>query len=142
MSDLSMFLKQNKRERKGITYAASKSFCDSEGKPLEWVIRPLTTAENDEIRDSCTIDVQITGKPNQFRPKLDTSKYLAKMIAKSVVEPNLYSKELQDSYGVMTPEELIKQMIDTPGEYAAFAQFIQQFNGFTDINDKIEQAKN
>ena len=142
MSDLSMFLKQNKRERKGITYAASKSFCDSEGKPLEWVIRPLTTAENDEIRDSCTIDVQITGKPNQFRPKLDTSKYLGQNDCKICCRAKPLQQRTSDSYGVMTPEELIKQMIDNPGEYSAFAQFIQQFNGFTDINDKIEQAKN
>ena len=88
------------------------------------------------------MDVPVTGKPNQYRQKIDTSKYMARMIVKSVVEPNLYSKELQDSYGVMTPEDLIKQMIDNPGEYSAFAQFIQEFNGFTDINSKIEEAKN
>lgn len=142
MSDLSMFLKQNKIKRDNTTYIASKSFCDGEGKPLEWVIKPITTAENDEIRDSCTMDIPVTGKPNQYRQKIDTSKYMARMIVKSVVEPNLYRKELQDSYGVMTPEDLIKQMIDNPGEYSAFAQFIQEFNGFTDINSKIEEAKN
>lgn len=42
----------------------------------------------------------------------------------------------------MTPEALIIEMVDDPGEYADFAQFITQFNGFTDINDDIEEAKN
>ncbi len=142
MSSLSLFFKKNKKQKENVKYVATKSLCDESGKPLEWTLRALTTAENDEIRDSCTIDVPITGKPNQFRPKLNTSKYLAKLISKTVVEPNLYDKELQDSYGVMTPEELIKEMVDDPGEYSALLQFVQKLNGFTDINSDIEEAKN
>mgnify|MGYP005782404517 CR=1 FL=1 len=142
MSSLSLFFKKNKKQKENTKFIATKSLCDENGKPLEWLITPITTTENDDLRDSCTYDVQTTGKPNQFRPKIDTSKYIAKLIAKSVVEPNLYDKELQDSYGVMTPEDLIKQMVDDPGEYSAFAQFIQSFNGFTDINKDIEEAKN
>ena len=142
MSSLSLFFKKNKKQKENVKYIATKSLCDESGKPLEWTLRALTTAENDEIRDSCTIDVPITGKPNQFRPKLNTSKYLAKLISKTVVEPNLYDKELQDSYGVMTPEELIKEMVDDPGEYSALLQFVQKLNGFTDINSDIEEAKN
>jgi hypothetical protein len=142
MSSLSLFFKKNKKQKENVKYAATKSLCDESGKPLEWTLRALTTSENDEIRDSCTIDVPITGKPNQFRPKLNTSKYLSKLISKTVVYPNLYDKELQDSYGVMTPEELIKEMIDDPGEYSALLQFVQKLNGFTDINSDIEEAKN
>jgi hypothetical protein len=78
-----------------------------------------------------------------YRPKLNSSRYLAKMICASVVEPNLYDKELQDSYGVMTPEDLIKEMIDDPGEYNAFANFIQDFNGFNvSLEEKVDEAKN
>ena len=74
---------------------------------------------------------------------LDTSKYLAKMICASVVEPNLNDKDLQNSYGVMTPEDLIREMIDDPGEYNSFAEFIQTFNGFTEtLDEKVEKAKN
>ena len=75
--------------------------------------------------------------------KLDTSKYMCKLLCASVVEPNLYDKELQDSYGVMTPEDLLTEMIDDPGEYNDFVVFVQNFNGFnTTLNDKIEEAKN
>lgn len=31
------------------------------------------------------------------------------MICASVVEPNLNDKDLQNSYGVMTPEDLIRE---------------------------------
>ena len=39
------------------------------------------------------------------------------MMVASIVEPNLNDKTLQDSYGVMTPEDLLTEMIDNPGEY-------------------------
>ena len=143
MSDLSRFLKANKIVRENTTYPATTSLTDEEGNPLLWTIKPVTTRENDKLRDDCTIQVQVTGKPNLTKPELQTSKFLAKMIAASVVEPNLNNKELQDSYGVMSPEELVKEMIDNPGEYNNFAKFIQDFNGFTEtLEEKVEKAKN
>lgn len=143
MSDLSRFLKANKIKRENTTFAATKSLVDAKGNPLPWTIKPLTTKENDAIRDECMIDVPVKGKPNVFRPKLDTTKYIGKMICACVVEPNLYDKDLQDSYGVMSPDDLVKEMIDDPGEYQEFATFVQNFNGFnTTLEDKVEEAKN
>ena len=143
MSDLSRFLKANKIKRENTTFAATKSLVDAKGNPLPWTIKPLTTKENDAIRDECMIEVPVKGKPNMFRPKLDTSKYIGKMICACVVEPNLYDKDLQDSYGVMSPDDLLKEILDHPGEYQEFATFVQNFNGFnTTLEDKVEEAKN
>lgn len=143
MSNFTRFMKNNKIQKENTTYAATKSLVDESGKPLLWTIKPLTTKENDQIRDDCMIDIPVKGKPNMYRPKLDTSKYIAKMICACVIEPNLYDKELQDSYGVMTPDDLLKEMIDDPGEYQDFAAFVQEFNGFnTTLEDKVEEAKN
>ena len=143
MSNFSRFMKANKILKENTTYAATKSLLDEEGKPLLWTIRPLSSKDNEEIREACTMDVPITGKPGMFRPKLNSSKYLAKMICASVVEPDLYDSELQDSYGVMKPEDLILEMVNDPGEYAEFGAFIQKFNGFTEsLEEKVEEAKN
>lgn len=143
MSKFSRFMKENKAVKENTTYAATKSLKDENGTPLLWTIKALNTRENDNIRDDCMIEVPVTGKPNMFRPRLNTSKYIAKMICACVVEPNLYDKELQDSYGVMTPEDLLKEMVDDPGEYQDFASFIQNYNGFdTTLEDKVEEAKN
>lgn len=143
MSNLSLFLKKNKKVKENTNYAATKSLCDDKGKSLEWEIKPLTTKENERIREDCTYEVQVKGKPNQFRPKINSNEYLARMIVASVVEPNLNNAELQDSYGVKTPEDLLKEMIDDPGEYSDFAVFIQQFNGFTEtLDEEVEEAKN
>lgn len=143
MSNLKRFLKENKIKKENTTFAATKSIVDEDGNPVLWSIKPLTTRENDNLRDDCTMEIPVKGKPNMFRPKLNTSKYIAKMICASVVEPSLYDKELQDSYGVMTPEDLLKEIIDDPGEYNDFAAFIQEFNGFNaTLEEKVEEAKN
>lgn len=143
MSKFSRFMKQNKVVKGNTTFPATKSLVDENGKPLEWVLKPLSTRENENIRDECMIEVPVKGKPNVYRPKLNTSLYIAKMLCACIVEPNMYDKELQDSYGVMKPEDLLKEMIDDPGEYQALASFVQEFNGFnTTLEDKVEEAKN
>lgn len=64
------------------------------------------------------------------------------MIAASVVAPDLYDKELQDSYGAMTPEELLLAMVDDPGEYNDLAAFVQKFQGFNvSFDEKVDDAK-
>ena len=143
MGNLSLFLKKNKKIRSNTFFAATKSLCDENGKPLEWEIKALTTKESEDIRTACTIEVPVTGKPGMFRPKVDSKAYIAKLIAACVVFPDLYNKDLQDSYGVKTPEDLLKEMVDDPVEYNALAEFIQNFNGLDEtLDEKVEEAKN
>ena len=143
MSKFSKFMKANKIEKKNEMYAATKSLCDENGKPLEWEFRHITSKENEDLRDACTIDVPITGKPNMVRQKVKSSLYIQKMVAASVVVPDLYDKDLQDSYGAMTPEELLLAMVDDPGEYNDLASFVQKFQGFNvSFDEKVDEAKN
>lgn len=143
MSKFSKFMKSNKIEKENGFYAPTKSLCDENGNPLEWEFRHVTSKENDALRDECTIEIPVTGKPNMFRPKVQSSKYTQKMVAASVVTPDLYDKELQDSYGVTTPEDLLLAMVDDAGEYNELLSWVQNFQGFNvSFNDKVEQAKN
>lgn len=143
MGDLSLFLKENKKQKKTTTFPATASLCDAEGNPLAWEIRSLSTRDNEQIRDECMKSVPVKGKKGQYTKDLDTAKYLARMICACVVVPDLNNKQLQDSYGVRTPEDLIKEMVDNPGEYDELAQFIQEYNGFDEVlQDKKQEAKN
>lgn len=142
MSNLRLFLKQNKKVKENTKYAATKSLVDENGEPLLWEIRPITTKEDEKLRDECTREVPIPGKPNMYRYKFDATEYMRKLAVASIVFPNLYDAELQDSYGVKTPEDLLKEMIDDPGEYNELLLFIQNFNGFSALDDKVEEAKN
>lgn len=143
MSNLSLFLKKNKKVRTNTFYAATKSLCDAEGNPVKWEIKALSTKESEDIRTECTTEVPVTGKMGMYRPKIDSKLYVAKLIASCVVFPDLYNRELQDSYGVKTPEDLLKEMIDDPAEYDEFAKFVQNYNGLDEtLEDKVNEAKN
>lgn len=140
-NNLSAFLKKNKKSRPNVFYAASADFVDENGKPVLWELRSLTTAEHERIRDDCMYETKdAKGRTVQ---KMDNSKLLAKMAAASIVYPNLYDAALQDDYGVKTPEALLKEMIDNPGEYAELMKKVTAVSGFDqDIEAEIEEAKN
>lgn len=126
-----------------MKFAATKNFTDENGEPLEWEIRPITIKEDEQIRADCTRDVPVTGKPHLFRPKMDAEQYIAKLMAASVVFPDLLNMELQDSYGVRDPEDLLREMVDCLGEYNKFGTFIQKYNGFdVSMEEKSKEVKN
>lgn len=143
MSKFNKFMKANKAVKENRSYAPTKSLQDENGNPLEWEFRHITSKENEDIRDASTTEVQVPGKPNLFRPRLNPSKYMSKMIVASTVYPDLYDSELQDSYGVKTPEELVMALVDDPGEYNSLGEWIQGFQGFAQsLEDKVDEAKN
>lgn len=143
MSKFSRFMKSNKVEKENGFYAPTTSLTDENGKPLEWEFKHITSKQNELIREDCTIDVQVTGKPNVFRPKLNSTKYLVKLIVASTVSPELYDAELQDSYDVTTPEDLVYAMVDDAGEYQDLCVWLQKFQGFTkSLEEKVDEAKN
>lgn len=143
MSDLALFLKKNKKVRPNAQYAATKSLLDASGAPVKWEIRPLTTAEDEEIREACTYDAPVPGKKGQYRTKVDISAYMNRQMCAAIVWPDLNNAELQDSYEVKTPEDLLKALVDDPGEYADLRSFIQELSGFdADMGAEVEEAKN
>lgn len=144
MSGFSRFMKQNKNtDKPNEFYAATKSLTEEDGSPLKWEFRRISSKEHEEIREECTIEVPVTGKPGVYRSKFKTNKYVNKLITESVVSPNLYDAELLESYGVNTPEQLLMEMVDDPKEYSELAMFVQKFQGLNvSFEDKVMEAKN
>jgi len=136
-------MKANKIAKANERYAPTTTLQDENGEPLKWEFRQITSKENEELRDSCTIEVQVKGKTNLYRPKVKTGEYIAKMIVASTVYPDLYDAELQDSYGVKTPEDLLYALVDNAGEYQELAAWIQKYQGFTKpFEENVNEAKN
>ncbi len=71
---------------------------------MEWEIRSISGIEDEEIVKSCLI-MGARGL------EIDRIKCLDKVMASSVVYPNLNSAELQDCYGVKTSEQLLRVML-------------------------------
>lgn len=140
MNNLSAFLHPVKEEN--LRFVASKRFVNEDGTFAEWEVRALSGEEDENLRKKCTKRIQVPGKMGQFTNETDYNQYLGLMAATCTVEPNLYSSELQDAYGVMGADALLKKMLK-PGEYADYLGKIQEINGFdTTFADKVEEAKN
>ena len=142
MGNLSAFLAQNAVKVENIKYAVSSRFVDEEGKPLEWELCAITSTEDEALRKACTKRVPVPGKRGQYTQETDYNLYLGKLAAACTVYPDLNNSELQNSYGVMGADNLLKTML-SPGEYADYLSKIQEINGFdTDFEDQVEEAKN
>jgi Phage XkdN-like tail assembly chaperone protein, TAC len=138
MSELKAFLKQNKAERQTVKVTASENFKDEKGNVLQWEIRPLKTKEADFIRSECTA-INQKGK----KIEVDNAKFNRMIAAKCTVFPNLNDKELQDSYDVMSAEQLIVEMLDNDGEYQAYCQKILSISGYNKTDSElVDEAKN
>lgn len=142
MSNLTAFLSQNAIKVENVKYVASKRFVNEDGKPLEWEIASITSEEDELLRKTCTKRMPVPGKRNMFTPETDFNAYITKQAVKCTLFPNLNDVELQNSYGVMGADQLLKVML-TPGEYADYISKVQEVNGFeVTLEDAVEEAKN
>lgn len=142
MSNLTAFLAQNKVKKENVKFVASTSFVDENGKPIEWEIKAITSQENDDIKQQCTKRVKVAGKAGAFTMEIDPMLYVGKLAAACTVFPDLKNAELQNSYGVMGDDALLKAMLNA-GEYTNYTNKVSEVNGFDEtINDAIEEAKN
>jgi hypothetical protein len=142
MSNLSAFLAQNVIKDDKIKYVASKRFLDQDKKPMEWELKSVTSAEDETLRKACTKKVPVPGKRGQFTQETDYNQYLGKLAAACTIFPNLNDVELQNSYGVMGADALLKTMLK-PGEYADYLARVQEVNGFdTLMEELVDEAKN
>ena len=80
MSNFELFMKANKVKRENIFIPATKSILDKNGKPVMWEVRHLSTKEANVIREDCTTEIQVKGKPGMFRNKFNTNEYLCSLI--------------------------------------------------------------
>lgn len=142
MSNLSAFLSENAIVEENVKFVPSKRFLDKDKNPMQWEIQCITSEEDEEIRKSCTKKVQVPGKRGQFTKETDFDMYLGRLAVRCTVFPNLNDSELQNSYGVMGADKLLKKMLK-PGEYAAYCEKIQEANGFEiSMDEMVEEVKN
>lgn len=139
MSGLNAFLNQNAIKAENEEHVISNRFVNEKGNPIPWEIRALSAEEDEALRKSCTKKIRNKGLVTQ---ETDYNAYLTKLITECVVFPNLKDKELQESYGVLGADKLIKAML-TSGEYAKLLEKVQLVNGFDiEMEELVEEAKN
>lgn len=133
------FFKEKAKRPENIKAVVSDRFTDENGNPIEWELGAVSAKEDDEIKAECTKTVQ--GKKDQYTMQLDGIEYIAKLTAACVKYPDLYDAELQNSYGVKTPVDLLGEML-LPAEKTKLTQLVQNLCGYEKMNTLIEKAKN
>lgn len=161
---LSAFLSRNAVKAENVKFVASRRFLsdepelDERGKPIaagkdengkpvyqrkpeEWELKAISGSEDEALRKACAKRVPVPGKKNQYQKETDYDMYLGKLAVACTVYPNLHDKELQDDYGVMGAESLLKTML-LPGEYADYLNKVQEVCGFETLQEQVDEAKN
>lgn len=139
--DLKCFLKENTVAVEDKEYIASDRFRGNDGQPVPWRLRVLDNREVDRMVKSCQKKEWLP-KSKEYRYRTDNEQLAVEMVCASVVYPNLNSAELQESYGAVGAQELVRAML-TPGEYTDLVFAVNEVCGFqSDMDDKIKTAKN
>ena len=134
MSSLKAFLNPIQVENKEVI--VSNRF-QEEGKPVPFVIRPITQEENKQL-----IKKHSRKDNKKGTETFDRAEYVSELTSSAVVFPDLSNAELQKAYGVLGASALLQKMLYV-GEYAELAQAVQELSGLDqDINEDIEEAKN
>ena len=140
MADLKSFFAENAIKADNVKYVASKRFTEK-NEPVEWELQVVSNDDIERIRKSCTRS-KFNPKTKEYNTSFDSSQFNNAMVCASVVFPDLDDAALQDSYGVIGAEELIRKML-TPGEYTDLIAAVSETCGFqSDMADKIKTAKN
>ena len=134
MSNLSAFLNPVKVDNEEILI--SERFRDENGKPVPFVIRPISQSENEILVRKSTRTVKVKGQPVE---KLDNVEYSRRVVVSATVIPDFTSEELCRAYGTMDPLEVPGKML-LAGEYKRLMDAVMDLSGFHD--DLEEDAKN
>lgn len=142
MSNLQAFFAQNVEKVGLVEEVVSKRFKDEEGNPIKWKFGAIGGDEDAALRKAATKRVPVPGKKNMLIPETDFDLYTLRIAVATVKFPDLNNKELQDSYGVMSAEQVIQKML-LPGELTEVKKIAQSVNGFDiGLDDLVEEAKN
>ncbi len=133
MSSLNAFLHPVQAENREVI--VSNRFQEN-GKPVPFVIRPITQQENEEfIRKH-------TKRDKKGNEVFDRINYNRELTATAVVEPDLNNADLQKRWGTLGAPKTLAKMLYV-GEFATLMQAALELSGLDkDINEDIEEAKN
>lgn len=146
--NLDRLMKQNVEQCENVQYAPSKRMKEEDGSLVKWTLRPLTTKEYDNIMEKHTQRNIASKRKGGTSVQVDMVAVLDDMVLTSLVEPSLAdleNKNLQDSWGVFEPLDLLKAML-TAGEMTDLREEVQSISGFdaeatADLADEIKKNR-
>ena len=105
-------------------------------------VKSLTGEDVNRLRREATKRV-LNRKTHQYENETDQNEFISKVVAESVVVPDLLNEKLQRYYGVIgDPEKLLGAMLSA-GEYSVLANEVTELSHLDgDMNALVDEAKN
>jgi hypothetical protein len=127
MSVLSAFLHPvTTTEEKEVVI--SKRFVDDKGNPVPFKIKAITQEENDALVRAATRVEEKNGRRVEY---LDSVDFARRLVVASTVSPDFTSKEMCDTYGVVSPQLVPGKML-LSGEYNRLMEAITDLSGLAE----------
>lgn len=128
--DIKSFLVKPEAERREIKF-------DRFDAPF--IIESITERENARLRKMSTTSKR--NRQGQTEKSLNTDLYVANLMARSVVQPDLNNAELQTFFGTEgSASDTLNAML-LPGEFANLQEAVLELNHFDDELEVKEQVK-
>lgn len=123
------FFRENVEQLTNEMYVASNRIKDEDGNPVEWELRHIPNKVMNDIKKRA-----MNGS--------DAIDEALEMCVHAVVYPDLRDSDLQDSYEVKKPTDLLLELL-TSAELDQLELFVMSMNGYDeDLVDKVDNAKN
>lgn len=134
---LKSFFKENNIKIENVKYIASDRFKDENGEVIEWELKVLDNKKVDELRNRFSSRSFVNHK-EEF--KFNSEDFMKVFVTEAIVFPNLTDKDLQDSYGVFSPYELLQEIL-TVGELTRLTEYINNLHDYK-AEKKVVEIKN
>lgn len=145
---LKAFMKQNTLKRDNKFVVISKRMVEEKIdektkektlEPVLWELKPIPEKLNARLKEEATEhDYSKEARRKGQTTTFNSTFYIQKLLAASVVYPDLKDIELQASYGVVGEEKLLVEMLYSD-EYALLQEAVDDFDG--QITETIEDHK-
>lgn len=123
------FFKENVEQLTNKKYVASDRIKDENGNPVEWELRHVNNKVMNDIKR------RAANGSNVIDEALE-------MCVHAIVYPDLRDSELQDSYGVNKPADLLCELLSA-AELDRIEIFVMDMNGYNeDLTSMVDNAKN
>lgn len=125
-----------------ISVVVSKRIIDEQNNPVPFRFKSVGTERINDLRTECQKPSRDT-KGRVVGKEFDGERFMMTIAIESCVYPDFRNPELIKSWGVKTPEQLVREMLSIEGEFNRFTAGAFNANEIgEDFDELVTEAKN
>lgn len=102
-------------EIEGITKVCYPAGHEKAGKPIPWILKPITTELLAKVTDDNTSKIR---KEGRIIKTVDENRLTNELMVETIVYPNFKDKQWLESLKLLDPVDLLMKVLSLPGDYS------------------------